>query len=1093
VRMQTDPPRESDSSEWNSILAELQKEAELPLSDKARSLIEAQMDKAERDLLLLRSRVENDTELSDEQRASLLRSAKSALVMNTRIRQQGLSGIARGESTARAVENARTAQESFEQLFATHMGHATITPRGMETQSVAPEPESPAQDVVDSSRVRGSDIARRAGIVQEETVIDAVDAGGGTRRGTRAGSTQKRGDKTKTRAARAGQQSQEEGGGATEEVAEDASAPSPFSPVNPRELFGRAQVNPLEPGVTSSEVGNALREELVAEEARLAAEGITAGEPPIAKETPEQIRARLDGRVSREQAEQAYKDKDAVFAGVEAQKKEAYLAALTEYQKSRGFFDAMGERTGIKRSNQSTEPAELKALKREWMQARLSRSRMRLSTVLERREARGASLSEEDREAKTLRADQVLERFQRRYLLREAASVAIKAAEEEAHVRAEALSNRDRNIVEKVFKWTKDHPKTMLLFSTLATGAGVATTAASLTIASPLAVLISAGAAVSAVNRIRAQGKAEQATALEKKEGVSAERVAKIRAEQARLQKNAAKTTVAGLTSLLFGGAANKLFGKDKASAERAIVRAGNAEIGDLRSDTALEELERLSQDLDKAYAKMRQADARIASASVVGGVVGGYGGGAAAGWVASQEVVAGTVGGAADFVQDRLNDFSFTEAPQADAPQLQVETAAPSPAAESASGTVAESAAAPAEGVSDPAKTAASAAEAQPAPVAAPVAAAEGAAAAGPAVEGFAQPGVPEGLLVGATIHRAGEGFGDMIVDLKENFREQLGAVIDTPKPALEYVLSANANEITHAIGAAENGQSLTMQMGDQFAIDENQNIWFQPINGEPHLVIENVPVTAEHPDGFVIHKLDTEGDMRADVMPIQAPATPATPAAAASSSAEAPVPVATVDAPTPVAVEQSIAGVSVSQSVELQPGITIPEQLSTQMPPEAVAPAVPAEAPSAAPAAPAAPEAAPAAAPQYEIVGTAHPFAQPDAGPFMNENGVDLNKPQILMNENRYFALGTNNEDSFARAAAQSVALSRTPGAETTNVYFVVREINPITDEPYLAVRMAFTPPNADTALVAPYGPGSRPVADLPDASKFVLPTRR
>lgn len=832
-----------------------------------------------------------------------------------------------------------------------------------------------------------------------------------------------------------------------------------------KELFSQSPIDPLSSETTAAEVRGALENAVKAESERV----------EQYPDTPERARARLEGRAAREKAESAYQAKDGEYAAVEMEKKSAYFAALVKYQKDRGFLDVMGERTGWKKADQSAEPEELKALKKEWMQARLNRSRARLDAVLERRAARGATV--EDQTAKSERADKVLERFQRRYLLREAASVAIAAANEESNVRAQALSERDRHVVEKIFKWTKDHPKFMLGISTAATLGGVITTAGSLATVPALTVLITAGAAVSAVNKWRAQGRADMITAESKRDDANAATIANLRAEQARLQKLSSVTTISGLSSLVAGGVA-RLFNRGGVqAAERDIASVRNIEIGDLRSENAMEAFEKLAAQLDAAYATKRQAEARVASASVVGGVVGGYGGGAALGALATHESVSQVANNTGEFIRDTWNDITHHEsAAPADSStaggELKVEmgTAAPAAPAEAATklDTGAEAVSAPekAPEVSDAVAPAGSA-QADAAPAAGPEASAVRAPHA-PVVEGIAKVGTPEGLLVGATISQAGDGFGDMLVDLKHNFNDQLGSTIDTPKPALDYVLSTNVNEIAHRIGAAENGQSLTMHVGDQFVVDENQDIWFQPVNGDPVRVIENVPVSAEHPDGFVIHKLDTAGDMRVDAVPT----------AQISEPVSAPsVPSATVEAPAPITVEQPITGVTVDHNVQLEPGLKAPENLDTKVPAEPVPTA--------------APEAAPVAAPQYEVVGTAHPFAQPDAGPLLNPNGVDLNKPQILMNEGRYWALGTGNEDSYNRAVSFSQELSKTPGANT-DVYFTVKEYSDLGQE-YLAIRKVFTPEGSETPLMAPYGPGSKPLADLPDASKFTLPTKR
>jgi hypothetical protein len=126
-------------------------------------------------------------------------------------------------------------------------------------------------------------------------------------------------------------------------------------------------------------------------------------------------------------------------------------------------------------------------------------------------------------------------------------------------------------------------------------------------------------------------------------------------------------------------------------------------------------------------------------------------------------------------------------------------------------------------------------------------------------------------------------------------------------------------------------------------------------------------------------------------------------------------------------------------------------------------------------------------------EAVSTGpHPFASPDAPPLLNENGVDLNKPQVLLNEGRWWAHGTNADDSYERAVAQSTALAR--AGEPSNVYFVVPDTD-VTGRDTLSVRMVFTPPDGSNAQIAPYGEGLSTNAQftmppLPNDADYKLP---
>ena len=88
------------------------------------------------------------------------------------------------------------------------------------------------------------------------------------------------------------------------------------------------------------------------------------------------------------------------------------------------------------------------------------------------------------------------------------------------------------------------------------------------------------------------------------------------------------------------------------------------------------------------------------------------------------------------------------------------------------------------------------------------------------------------------------------------------------------------------------------------------------------------------------------------------------------------------------------------------------------------------------------------------------------------MNPHGVDLNKPQLLVNNGLKFAHGVDTDDSYSRAFAESQRLFG-EGAKDTNVYFVARDYDAL-GNPYLAVRMVFTPPDGSTPQMAPYGEG-------------------
>jgi hypothetical protein len=898
------------------------------------------------------------------------------------------------------------------------------------------------------------------------------------------------------------------------------------------EIFGTASVDPLSPDVIPAEVGNELRRQIAGEQERLAAEGITTGEPPKPKrETAKEVKERLARRAGGEKANAEYLQKDAELGAAELERKNAYFAALKKFQNERTMGDVLSERLGFKSGDTVEVPKELKALKKEWVQSTQTRAKSRLDSVLARREGRGG----DERQARD--AEAVLKRFERRYVLREAV---FKTAEEEASVRARALGERDSNIVEKTANGFANHPlvqkygsKALLGLTTVSVGAGVVGAGFALTagtvMAAPMAVIL-AGSVASAGFRIRAEMLKDKAQALkEKVEGATGEdkrnilaEIRKAQASQEKAQKWASRLTLSG-----WAGGVTKWFTKD-------VVQRGTRDAATLKDElgnvggavqvdwNSQEAFEQLRADIDAATARVRQADVHLGYATTVGSVAGGAALGAGVGYIhahtddvmraVSPVVDAGidkagdAFGSAKDWVGDHLPghhsaDTASTDASGAvdkDAPAGgggagNTEAAATDARAPSATDANADTNDAAATRNTET-KAEAAAADTAKAGDAAPVAKADAAPAA-PVSKVEAAPTTPDGLMAGVEV-KPGQGFGEMIVSLRGKIPDD----IQNPSPALEHVLNSNANALTHELEVAMDGKSLVMQPGDKFFVDNDQNIWFQQVGDKhPHLAFENVTPSPEHPDGYVAHPID--GKMIADpVLPAPKAAAESGPAAPSTASD-----VVIIQGNEDITVgdvtitqggvggsltmgEQPIEGITVDQNVQLEPGLKAPENLDTTVPTtDAQAPA---EAPKAdAPAAPA-PE---VQAPKLEVVGTAHPFADPSAGPDINPNGVDLNKPQILVNEGRAWALGTGNEDSYNRAVAQSLELAKTPGAETTNVYFVVKEVNPDTNQPYLAVRMVYTPPNSETPLMAPFGPGSKPVADLPDANKFTLPPKR
>ena len=167
----------------------------------------------------------------------------------------------------------------------------------------------------------------------------------------------------------------------------------------------------------------------------------------------------------------------------------------------------------------------------------------------------------------------------------------------------------------------------------------------------------------------------------------------------------------------------------------------------------------------------------------------------------------------------------------------------------------------------------------------------------------------------------------------------------------------------------------------------------------------------------------------------------------------------------------EQSpVAHVEESQPVPTPAPETYTPEESPAAPVAESQPAPAPEKPEPAPA-PAVPEtpSAPAQAPESV---TAHAFAEPGAPEAINPHGVDLNQPQLLSNNGLKFAHGIDTDDSYSRAYTESLRLFG-EGAKDTNVYFVARDYDAL-GNPYLVVRMVFTPPDGSTPQMAPYGEG-------------------
>ncbi len=225
----------------------------------------------------------------------------------------------------------------------------------------------------------------------------------------------------------------------------------------------------------------------------------------------------------------------------------------------------------------------------------------------------------------------------------------------------------------------------------------------------------------------------------------------------------------------------------------------------------------------------------------------------------------------------------------------------------------------------------------------------------------------------------KPGEGFGQLLVDL----RHQAGT-LEHASPELKHFLEQNPNALTHALGVAHDGQSLTLQLGDTLFVDSDQHVWYQAVGKDPQLVFEHTAPTAEAPDGYVIKHID--GHMQPDLRhhaPIQetpshspeVAAVPVEDPSAALNRAQA--------GGTPILSPETFADGSglttLTQPDELDS--TLPSEPAAQVP-EQVPPSAPV--PEQATVTPPAPEQLPPATPE----APAHPALEP----FVNEHQVPV-----------------------------------------------------------------------------------------------------
>lgn len=318
------------------------------------------------------------------------------------------------------------------------------------------------------------------------------------------------------------------------------------------------------------------------------------------------------------------------------------------------------------------------------------------------------------------------------------------------------------------------------------------------------------------------------------------------------------------------------------------------------------------------------------------------------------------------------------------------------------------------------------------------------------------AGPSAPSEAFGVATVGK-GEGFGELVQHFKQGMPAE-----HTSSSAIDHVLKSDPNAIAREVAALRGDASAIMRPGDQLFADSSGHVWFRAQGHEAQMLFENKPSA---PGGYVHHEfraIDTPADHVGNAAPV-APSEDPTGMLSRMQTMHAP------SEPLSVIQEQSL----VQQEGMLPHGSDL-----HQMPHIKVRPFNAAEYDAAHPAAPTASvEHVPTAPAHVEAPESApvHPFASPDAAPQMNEHGVDLNKPQIVMSDGKLFARGTSTEDSYERAMKLSLKLA-SEHKEDTRVYFVARDIDDL-GRPYLSVRVMFTPPNSAPQM-APYGEGVTPI---------------
>lgn len=149
--------------------------------------------------------------------------------------------------------------------------------------------------------------------------------------------------------------------------------------------------------------------------------------------------------------------------------------------------------------------------------------------------------------------------------------------------------------------------------------------------------------------------------------------------------------------------------------------------------------------------------------------------------------------------------------------------------------------------------------------------------------------------MAVGATIHESGQGTDQLFMELKQNIAER-GLFTGSESPALKFLTESSPNDISRAMDDFGT-RGIVTQIGDQFFVGEDQNVYFQSANGDPQLFIQNTP---GNEGGITIHKLDTQalGAVAPTAPEAPVPPVPQTPEVTAVPSPE-PQPTIPSDSP--------------------------------------------------------------------------------------------------------------------------------------------------------------------------------------------------